>query len=176
MSPTVYVSFSSLGASDLCGQVGGTIGITTLPFLVSELSTQYITKSGNDPLSALMKLGHFTQIDFEDFGSYVIPTSLSYVPTGFFADKGTTSQCICTPPNCEYDSFKSEWKTDICSPLLQIPTRLLTYDPAWATCEDNMFGIWDPPGALDLVRTELNPSDILLSYTDIINLPSRLMD
>lgn len=38
-SPSVYVVFSSLGATDLCGDVGSTVYNTTLSFGQHELST-----------------------------------------------------------------------------------------------------------------------------------------
>lgn len=143
-SPTYYISFESLYASDACNGVGSTITSTILAVPTEEpLSTLFAT---TQPCFAHLENNPWLGTILTGTASFNVTDLLSSpVPYGIY-----TSQ-----PYCASEIFQAGCDPSACPttlpyrPLIVLSSDLLnTLDPAWATCSLDLRGFYDPPKAL----------------------------
>ena len=117
-SPSIYVRFPTVSASDACGFIGSALTSITLAFSPGELSTfvweLYMSTSTQTYTSAL---------DTAD------------LPCGPW--NGTDK--FLPEPWSNYSSYQ---------PLIVLPSKLVNMVPAWKSCTADMFEGQDPPRAL----------------------------
>jgi photosystem II stability/assembly factor-like uncharacterized protein len=144
-SPTYYISFASLYASDACTGVGHTLTSMIVAIPTSEpLSSLFATTApcdahrANNPWLGQVGIGT-ASFNVSDLLYDSVPYSIY------------TSQPYCASQMVESGSCKA----DSCPttlpyrPLLVLSSQLLnTLDPAWATCSLDLRGLYDPPKAL----------------------------
>jgi hypothetical protein len=143
-SPTYYISFASLYASDACTGVGRTLKNMIVPIPTSEpLSTLFATTA---PCDAHRANNPWLREIFVGTASFNVSDLLhDSVPYSIY-----TSQ-----PYCASQIYSSSCDPDSCPttlpyrPLIVLSSQLLnTLDPAWATCSLDLRGLYDPPKAL----------------------------
>jgi hypothetical protein len=143
-SPTYYISFASLYASDACSEVGRTLTSMIVPIPTSEpLSTLFATTApcdahrANNPWLGQIFVGtaSFNVSDLlHDSVPYSIYTSQPYCASQMYSSNCDPDSCPTTLPY---------------RPLIVLSSQLLnTLDPAWATCSLDLRGLYDPPKAL----------------------------
>ncbi|KAF2029699.1 hypothetical protein EK21DRAFT_112743 [Setomelanomma holmii] len=145
VSPSVYIAFTSLKATDSCGTVGKAPATFTLAFDPEEISTIFYGRATSDCVT----------------GTY----SRSMTWSDLYTD------CATIRPGLPYNSdWKYNWMftDDRCHPYIAIPTKIISMYPEWAKCTPSFAGgLHDPPKTLrmgsDLVPTTsptpiLNPS------------------
>ncbi|KAI6914531.1 hypothetical protein KC318_g3534 [Hortaea werneckii] len=146
-SPTVYISYAKLYASNSCSGIGRTVHNTIIPLSSSaELSSlayhviddsigfrpghwvggnwKYVTKSFNyDDLQEPIPESIYNQMPACQVRSHAWVTA------------GVGGNFTCSP-HVAY------------APLIAIPTQVFDIDPAWASCTGWYGGLYDPPKAL----------------------------
>ena len=156
VSPSVYVAFQSLYATNLCGHVGKDIPETTIGFTPGELSTalayQYNFGGANLPP---FYGNNFTVANFGNqpkncsnvTTSFIINNvNLSTYPYGEPLPSSVVSYCGATPTGCDINSGSIVYNP--CSPTLSVPSELFTLDPQWKTCSPGIGAFFDPPYTL----------------------------
>ncbi|RMZ09508.1 hypothetical protein D0860_04195 [Hortaea werneckii] len=147
-SPTIYISYRSLYASNSCHQVGQRYSNTIIPLaknddLKSLAYHQLDDMPARPGLSGSPSSWEYEELSFNltDLNEPV-PQSIymqlprcqlslsAYTKAGFQASDFTCS---------EYGAYK---------PLIAIPTEVRDLDPAWASCTAWYGGAYDPPKAL----------------------------
>lgn len=138
ISPSVYMAFTSLGATDLCGVVGDTYYNTTIAFNPDEISTM-------EPFISTGSCTFTDSVGLETgtLWSQPAPKSLNYANLA---------------QNCStisgYQFFTSAWYNylqagDPCNPVMAIPDKVKSLQPAWVSCEAGYNGgFYDPPKTL----------------------------
>nr|OQO31702.1 hypothetical protein B0A51_01050 [Rachicladosporium sp. CCFEE 5018] len=143
-SPTNYISFESLYASDVCSGVGRTITSTILAIPESHsMSSLFATTKGCFAhLENNMWLGT-TVVGTASFN--ISDLVYDSVPYSIY-----TSQ-----PRCASEMFHAGCNPNGCrtdlpyQPLIVLePGLLQELDPAWAPCSMDLRGLYDPPKAL----------------------------
>ncbi|KAK6443437.1 hypothetical protein LTR95_000264 [Oleoguttula sp. CCFEE 5521] len=143
-SPTNYISFESLYASDVCSGVGRTITSTILAIPESHtMSSLFATTKGcfahllNNPWYGTTVVGT-ASFNVSDLVHDTVPYSIY------------TSQ-----PRCASEMFHAGCNPNVCrtdlpyQPLIVLePGLLQELDPAWAPCSMDLRGLYDPPKAL----------------------------
>ncbi|OQO12326.1 hypothetical protein B0A48_02968 [Cryoendolithus antarcticus] len=143
-SPTNYISFESLYASDVCSGVGRTITSTILAIPESHtMSSLFATTKGcfahllNNPWYGTTVVGT-ASFNVSDLVHDTVPYSIY------------TSQ-----PRCASEMFHAGCNPNGCrtdlpyQPLIVLePGLLQELDPAWAPCSMDLRGLYDPPKAL----------------------------
>lgn len=161
VSPSIYVAFSSLHASDLCGAVGQTYNATTVAFHPTDLSTSrgyhYDTVLYTSFPPRLYDLSMtFTQATF---GDQAICTDITQ---SFYQDLqlGGTSQFPDFTEFSDVAEFTSSFSStprwlyhytvtyNPCSPLLSVPTQIYALNSLWSTCGPGINAFFDPPRTL----------------------------
>ncbi|KAK3068237.1 hypothetical protein LTR53_014358 [Teratosphaeriaceae sp. CCFEE 6253] len=158
-SPTVYISYDMLYASNSCHGVGGTFKNTIIPVRTEDLSSLAYQplanwaigpgQWGNQQLSYKYINRPF---NFTDLAEPVPDSVYNQLPwcqrelrgwtnAGFNASKFT-----CTPKDASY------------APLIAVPTEVRNLDPAWASCTAWYGGLFDPPEALHGVPVAAAPT------------------
>ncbi|KAK3112230.1 hypothetical protein LTR53_011725 [Teratosphaeriaceae sp. CCFEE 6253] len=158
-SPTVYISYDTLYASNSCHGVGGTFKNTIIPVRTEDLSSLAYQplanwaigpgQWGNQQLSYKYINRPF---NFTDLAEPVPDSVYNQLPwcqrelrgwtnAGFNASKFT-----CTPRDASY------------APLIAVPTEVRNLDPAWASCTAWYGGLFDPPEALHGVPVAATPT------------------
>jgi hypothetical protein len=144
-SPTYYISFESIYASDVCSGVGSTLTSLILPIPTDEpLSTLFGSTMACDaqrqlhPWRKQYVIGtaamNVSDLLHESV-PYSIYTSQPYCATQMIGPSG------CIPVSCP--------TTLPYRPLIVLSSQLLnTLDPAWASCSLDLRGLYDPPKAL----------------------------
>ncbi len=135
ISPSVYIGFKTLAASDLCGAVGPRIVDTTIGFAPGELST----------IKWLSRPFH------RDVVSHAEPLTLSDLERNCSSIAGYKHF-----PDNPYNAANAGWRTqDPCHPLIALPTRVLNLQAEWASCgiDQAIGGFYDPPRALTPATT-----------------------
>lgn len=118
-SPSVYVDFYSLSATDSCGYRGSTINSTLLAFDPGELSTVATAM-----YSAInMDSAPASVYDFND-----LP---------------------CPPMSVMWSQWYKPEPGEPYRPLIVFPSKLLDVDPLWKICTPGYFTGYDPPRTLD---------------------------
>lgn len=128
-SPTIYLAYDTLTATNNCGQVGATYadGILAIP------STETLSSHG-------VRYRHRTQMptlsfNFADLNE---PMPLSIYQQQGSCYPNVTENCpVVIPGNY--------------NPSVNLPRAVRTLDPAWADCADDWVGVFDPPKALQSV-------------------------
>ncbi|KAI7239685.1 hypothetical protein KC330_g1793 [Hortaea werneckii] len=147
-SPTIYISYRSLYASNSCHQVGQRYSNTIIPLaknddLKSLAYHQLDDMPARPGLSGSPSSWEYEELPFNltDL-TEPVPQSIymqlprcqlslsAYTKAGFDAGDFTCS---------EYGAYK---------PLIAIPTEVRDLDPAWASCTAWYGGAYDPPKAL----------------------------
>ncbi|KAK4553253.1 hypothetical protein LTR86_009553 [Recurvomyces mirabilis] len=153
-SPTYYISFASLYASDACSGVGSTLKSMIFPIPTSEpLSTLFATTMPcdahreNNAWLGLIDIGtaafNVTDLMYDSV-PYSIYTSQPYCASQIAASGCQADACPTTLPY---------------RPLIVLSSRLLNrLDPAWATCSLDLRGLYDPPKALQPATAEVLPT------------------
>ncbi len=117
-SPSIYVRFPAVSASDACGIVGSAVTSITLAFAPGELST-------------------FVWEDYEKTSSQTFTSALDTadLPCGPWngTDKFLPEQFS------NYSSYQ---------PLIVLPSKLIDFEPAWKYCTADIFEGQDPPRTL----------------------------
>ncbi|KAK5116285.1 hypothetical protein LTR85_009257 [Meristemomyces frigidus] len=156
-SPTVYISYATLYASNSCSGVGRTVWNTVIPL------------SNNADLSSLAYHVLDDNIGYEP-GNWVggswdyvtkpfnyhdlvepIPESIynqmpaCQVQSHAYVTAGISGNFTCSP-HVAY------------APLIAIPTQVFELDPAWASCTAWYGGLYDPPKALQGAAAEATPT------------------
>ncbi|KAK5724999.1 hypothetical protein LTR17_013385 [Elasticomyces elasticus] len=183
-SPTVYVSFNKLYASDSCSVIGRTftdkvIAITdTASFSSIYGSVHQVDLAGFD---VSLRTAAFNFSDLTPPVPYNIYTSQPRCATEIalargasldsehFQETGTTIVTTC-------DSSPSY------RPLIAIPAEVRDLDPSWGACEGGLNGAYDPP--VHLTATDIAagptiptlsamPASTFASPTSVITAPVR---
>jgi hypothetical protein len=137
-SPTYYVSYRSVYASDGCSGVGPTFYNTIVPIPGTEqLSSVF---GGTLPCVAHV-MNQFTQ-EWTATASFNV-TDLIY-----------SSQPWCATYQFEHGCKKECPTTEAYKPIIVVPEVVLqSMDPAWASCYGDIRGVYDPPIALTPVAS-----------------------
>lgn len=152
------MAFSSLVASNRCGQVGDAWTNTTIAFDASEITTAR-------PVTTLTQYESDYVSDgttYRDMGSAVTtqppPRSLDYNDVG--QNCSTISGYVYWPDN-PINAANAMYHDDPCHPVILLPPRLISMQQPWidASCgpAPGMSGAYDPPRVLTpmLTGTEL---------------------
>ncbi|KAK4951491.1 hypothetical protein LTR10_010467 [Elasticomyces elasticus] len=159
-SPTVYVSFNKLYASDSCSVIGRTftdkvIAITDTASFSSIYGSVYQVDLAGFDVS--LRTAAFNFSDLTPPVPYNIYTSQPRCATEIalargasldsehFQETGTTIVTTC-------DSSPSY------RPLIAIPAEVRDLDPAWASCEGGLNGAYDPPVHLTATDVAAGPT------------------
>ncbi|KAK5713549.1 hypothetical protein LTR15_011249 [Elasticomyces elasticus] len=148
-SPTYYLSFKSLYASDACSGVGTTIGSTIVPIPTDQpLSSMFATTVPcyahveNNPWNGLVAYGT-AAFNVTDLLQDPVPFSI-YTSQPFCVSQ--IADALCDPTAC---STGGPYK-----PIVVVSSQLLnTLNPAWASCSLDLRGLYDPPKALTPATT-----------------------
>ncbi|KAL9079080.1 MAG: hypothetical protein Q9157_002006 [Trypethelium eluteriae] len=143
ISPTVYVSYASIYASDSCGAIGATHNATFIALSnTQELSSIWVDFPGGGQDLAT----HTASLNFTDLNSPVPESIYSRQPLcaswtasiyyDYMHDPQNLTNTIC-PQTGPYE------------PVLVVPPdHLQTVDPSWAGCSVDIRNLYDPPYAL----------------------------
>ena len=118
-SPSIYVNFYSLSATDSCGYRGATIDSTLIAFAPGELST--VATAMYAALEHAVTLG--SVYNFND-----LP---------------------CPPMSVMWSQWYKPEPGEPYRPLIVFPSKLLDIDPLWKICTQGYFTGYDPPRTLD---------------------------
>ena len=122
-SPSIYVDFYSLSATDFCGYLGPIIKSTLVAFAPGELSTIA------------------TPLDFGIGGALgSIPSATSVY---------NFDDLPCPPMSVMWDQWYKPAPGEPYRPLLAFPSKLTGLDPLWKNCNQGYFTGYDPPRTLD---------------------------
>ncbi|TVY81937.1 hypothetical protein LSUE1_G003636, partial [Lachnellula suecica] len=164
-SPSVYVAFQSLYATDLCGDVFSRVAGTTIAFAPDELSTtvgyRWDTSlySSNPPIFYGSSGPIFTEADWADHCGPQTETffQLTGNPTQYSNIEAASSYILSFYNTnllgtviSAYSSFGTTYTVthDPCSPTISIPKAVLTLNPGWSECVQGISGFYDPPYTL----------------------------
>ncbi|GAB7344900.1 hypothetical protein MBLNU457_3336t1 [Dothideomycetes sp. NU457] len=129
-SPTVYISFQTVFAENLCTVVGSNHTGSIIGLAPQDVSTIY----GN----LLAKSFSYRQIDYNNLATSQVPISV-YEEQPFCGGH-------CTTILPEYH------------PTLSMPPQIRSLDAAWGDCDLALYGIYDPPLALTPVANIVVPT------------------
>ena len=118
-SPSVYVDFYSLSATDSCGYRGTTINSTLIAFAPGELST----------IATAM---------YSAFNSDGTPASVY-----------DFNDLPCPPMSVMWSQWYKPEPGEPYRPLIVFPSKLLDINPLWEICTQGYFTGYDPPRTLD---------------------------
>ena len=147
-SPTYYISYRSVYASDGCSGVGPTHYNTIVPIPASETLSSVF--GGTVPCDAHFRYtqewlatASFNVTDMNEPVPFSIYSSQPWCAT-YQREHGCQSSC---PTGLPY------------KPLLVVPHDVLrSMDPAWASCYGDLRGQYDPPSALHGVGSIAGPT------------------
>ena len=133
VSPTVYISYSSLYASDSCSGIGTTLSPTIIPIPTSlTLSSLWAMYPGLEMYTA--------SFNYTDLNTPVPATIFSRMPQCAFG------------PCFDFEDYE---------PILVVPPQLLqSLNPQWASCSPDIRGVYDPPHALTAAAEAAAPTPI----------------
>ncbi|KAI9713984.1 MAG: hypothetical protein M1820_000714 [Bogoriella megaspora] len=132
-SPTVYISYKSLYASDSCSAVGANHSATIIALPEPTLlSSFYFTWNDGG------QIAQTSSFDYADLNSPI--------PSNVF-----TKQPACYWTGCPTTVTAYE-------PILVVPLSIIrSIDPAWSTCSADILGLYDPPYTLHGAETVATP-------------------
>lgn len=118
-SPSIYVNFYSLSATDSCGYRGNNINSTLVAFAPGELST----------VATAM---------YPALESNITPASIY-----------NFDNLPCPPMSVMWSQWYKPEPGEPYRPLIVFPSKLLDMDPLWKVCTQGYFTGYDPPRTLD---------------------------
>ncbi|KAH8601639.1 hypothetical protein B0O99DRAFT_588829 [Bisporella sp. PMI_857] len=163
VSPSIYVAFQSLYAVDYCS-TRSMFKPTTLAFNVSELSTVRGWKwdttkyMSYPPVFTSVTNGLDGPLGDRDWTQATWGlTDCSYTTSSFWQWNGATprynektdalvGQNLLLMESTRWHYYTASYNP--CSPILSAPPQVLTLNPEWSTCIQNIIAFWDPPSAL----------------------------
>ncbi|KAF2205702.1 hypothetical protein GQ43DRAFT_270540 [Delitschia confertaspora ATCC 74209] len=164
-SPSVYIGFTSLGATDLCGAVGTVLYNTTVGFDPGELSSYETTTTETCYFSPSTVGGTVTQQP----SGYLMSTNNRPLNYASVAQNCSTINGYYYFPD---DPFNHLAAGDPCHPIIAIPDRIKRLQPDWESCiADAYGGFYDPPKTLQQVFALMPTADPGL--TSIAALPQQ---
>ncbi|KAF2004220.1 hypothetical protein P154DRAFT_560714 [Amniculicola lignicola CBS 123094] len=138
ISPSVYIGFTSVGATDRCGDVGTKIINSTVGFDPSELSTVRVATVATSCL-------------ISDSPTYTYTSEIFTTPDPVLLTFADVAQ-DCSTIEGYYYFTENTWYADAgdpCHPVIALPTRVRELQPEWNDCvEDANGGFYDPPTTL----------------------------
>ena len=148
-SPTYYVSYRSVFASDGCSSVGPTLHNIIVPIPGGkQLSSVF---GGTLPCVAHVQ-NAFTQ-EFTATASFNVRDLIEPVPFSIYS-----SQPWCATYQFEHGCNEDCPTTEAYKPIIVVPEVVLqNMDPAWASCYGDIRGVYDPPIALTQVASVKGP-------------------
>ncbi|KAH7067699.1 hypothetical protein BKA63DRAFT_123125 [Paraphoma chrysanthemicola] len=159
ISPSVYIAFSAISATNRCGLVGSVIRSTTMAFDPSDISSvlpQYSTDTCT--FTSTRVVAGVTQYSASELltnlnAPITRPLSYSDVAQNCSAIEGYYYLPLVSEL---YDGFG--WRGDPCHPIIAIPTKVQELQAAWRSCGPELRGgFFDPPitlgQGLHLVQT-----------------------
>ena len=161
-SPTIYISYATLYASDSCSAVGTTYYSTIIPLANSnQLSSLWQTF----PFPVYYTGPSSASFNFTDLYYTPVPNSIydRQPRCAAFTYDLPESDWIGTPPSCPRNiPYK---------PFLVVPPEIVrSIDPAWQSCSLDIRGAYDPPYALDPQTAAAAP---VASFTSANARPSQ---
>ncbi|MCJ1393764.1 hypothetical protein MMC18_006640 [Xylographa bjoerkii] len=158
VSPSVYVAFEQLNATDLCGQVGQNHYQTTLAFPPDGLSTSIASKFSSTMMNDVFQSWAGTY-NWSSFNYADLQHDCTYVTSTFYSFDGSDDTTVYTDPNAAnsvmnaggangdpYDGFVYSYNP--CYPTLSVPPQIFSIDPRWMSCLDGISAFYDPPYVL----------------------------
>ena len=142
-SPTVYIRYGSLYASDSCSDLGKTY------------SNTYITLPNSNDLSSIwatypFPIAHTASFNYTDLNT---PVPLSIYDRQPRCAEYTAD----TDPYTEIANFSCPHDRPY-EPILFVPSDILrSVDPSWATCSGDVRGQYDPPYKLSKYSVAADP-------------------
>ena len=118
-SPSIYVNFYSLSATDSCGYRGTTVNSTLVAFAPGELST--VATAMYPALESTITPGSVYNFD----------------------------NLPCPPMSVMWSQWYKPEPGEPYRPLIIFPSKLLDIDPLWKVCTQGYFTGYDPPRTLD---------------------------
>ena len=122
-SPSIYVDFYSLSATDFCGYLGPIIESTLVAFAPGELST----------IATPLNVG--------------IGGALGSIPS--ITSVYNFDDLPCPPMSVMWDQWYKPAPGEPYRPLLAFPSKLTALDPLWKSCNQGYFTGYDPPRTLN---------------------------
>ncbi|KAK5128415.1 hypothetical protein LTR85_003083 [Meristemomyces frigidus] len=114
-SPSVYISFQSAFATNACGYVG-------------QNHTGFVISMRPQDVSSVVG---YVVFDYEPLNYTNLDFSEVILPLSVYED-----QCFELCETIAPEEYR---------PYLSVPSAILNLDPAWATCQANLGGVYDPP-------------------------------
>ncbi|KAE9370111.1 hypothetical protein N431DRAFT_484419 [Stipitochalara longipes BDJ] len=156
ISPSVYVAFQTLEATNYCGEVGSIYHATTIAFSPNDISTardyswnsaEYNdhppTLSGYPPVFTKASWEtHAVVENFwqqEDAGPTTFP-NLDSVSSWWSAGNTNPAATFNLDNVFQYTVTYND-----CHPKLSVPTSLYKVDPSWTACGPYITGVWSNP-------------------------------
>lgn len=154
-SPTLYISFDTLYASDSCSKVGTTYTNTIVAITRSADLSSIYGKSG--PYGAFGSMDFFStaSLNFTDLVVMPVPNSIYNRQPRCCSSYGLYVEDGITVP----DNFSCA-RTLPYAPILSIPPEVFALDPAWHNCVGALNGVYDPPSVLTPQATLAVPTVI----------------
>ncbi|GAB1736506.1 hypothetical protein NU219Hw_g7654t1 [Hortaea werneckii] len=146
-SPTVYISYAKLYASNSCSGIGRTIQNTIIPLSSSAELSSLAYHVIDDSIG--FRPGHWVggswkyvtkPFNYDDLQEPIPESIYNQMPacqvrSHAWVTAGVGGNFTCSP-HVAY------------APLIAIPTQVFDIDPAWASCTGWYGGLYDPPKAL----------------------------
>ncbi|KAI7361363.1 hypothetical protein KC354_g8133 [Hortaea werneckii] len=146
-SPTVYISYAKLYASNSCSGIGRTIRNTIIPLSSSAELSSLAYHVIDDSIG--FRPGHWVggswkyvtkPFNYNDLQEPIPESIYNQMPacqirSHAWVTAGVGGNFTCSP-HVAY------------APLIAIPTQVFDIDPAWASCTGWYGGLYDPPKAL----------------------------
>lgn len=158
-SPTYYLSFANVNASDACGTVGGTVTSTIVPIAADQLSSIWAApaecfQEGADMVT--WAITNTATFNITDILTTPVPLSIR------------TSQIWCA--SAMFCAGPSVCAADIpYRPQLVVPDSVLQrLSPAWASCSADLRGLFDPPIALTETNVVASPTTPVVQTSNAV--------
>jgi hypothetical protein len=157
-SPSVYMAFSSLVASNRCGQVGDAWTNTTIGFDASEITTARPITTLTQYESDYVSEGSTYRMMGSAVTTQPPPHSVDFDEVG--QNCSAISGYVYWPDN-PINAANAMYHDDPCHPVILLPSRLISMQQPWisANCgpDPGISGAYDPPRVLTpmLTGTEL---------------------
>ncbi|OAL53654.1 hypothetical protein IQ07DRAFT_640704 [Pyrenochaeta sp. DS3sAY3a] len=142
ISPSIYLAFTTLYGSDMCGIVGKPLSRTTLAFDTNQIST-YNAETINSVCSVIDPDGeYYYETDFQlpppvPITIADIAQNCSTLPLYYYLSEHPYNQDIVSAGQ------------DPCHPIIHIPEKIERLQPEWAGCiAGYRGGFFDPPRTL----------------------------
>ncbi|KAF2227725.1 hypothetical protein BDZ85DRAFT_6701 [Elsinoe ampelina] len=157
-SPSVYMAFSKLYASNKCGTVGTVLQNTTLAFDADEITT--LNPTITSTLLETRTAGNATRTITNYVTSKPADARINY--DDLTGDCSITGGYYSYWPGNPFNAGMGAYAKDPCRPILKIPDRLISAQPEWAAsdCQEDpgSQGFYDPPITLDTAKVFAKPT------------------